>query len=178
MTAASANSRAGAAAGAASIVNTTALARSDVRQTQVAGTISNPKLVEAWAGPIAAVAGFEYRKERSNTQGDTFSQLVPTFFNALADTNGDFDVSEFFGEVGVPLIRDARFAQDLSLEGAIRLSDYSTIGSTTTWEARLNWQPIDDLRFRLSAGEALRAPTIDDLFAPAGESFAGITFRF
>ena len=155
-------------------VNTTALSTSEVQQTQFAASVSNPELFTGWAGPIAAVAGFEYREEQSNTNGDTFSQNVPTFFNALADTNGEFDVSEFFGEVAVPLLADAPFAKRLAVEGAVRFSDYSTIGNATTWEARLDWQPLDDLRFRVSTGQALRAPTIDDLFAPAGESFAGI----
>ncbi|MEL7312746.1 MAG: TonB-dependent receptor, partial [Pseudomonadota bacterium] len=155
-------------------VNTTAQSSTELRQTQISGVLSNPELVTGWAGPIGGVVGFEYREEQSNTQGDTFSQIVPTFFNALADTNGEFDVTEFFAEVGVPLLNDVPFAKDLSLEAAVRASDYSTIGSATTWEARLNWQPFEDLRFRASTGEALRAPTIDDLFAPAGESFANI----
>lgn len=155
-------------------VNTTALSTSELRQTQLAATVYNPELIEAWAGPIGAVVGLEYREETSSTEGDAFSQLVPTFFNALADTVGDFDVTEVFTEASLPLLRDAPLAQDLTIEGAVRFSDYSTIGSTTTWEARLNWQPFDDLRFRFNAGEALRAPTIDDLFAPAGENFGPV----
>ena len=62
-------------------------------------------------------------------------------------------------------------AQDLTLELAGRYSDYSTIGDTFTWESRLNWQPINSLRFRATFGEALRAPNIGDLFAPPGENF-------
>ncbi|MEO1116249.1 MAG: TonB-dependent receptor [Pseudomonadota bacterium] len=153
-------------------VNTTALATSEVEQTQIGGAIVNPDLLQGWAGPIGGVVGFEYREEQSVTNGDAFSQLVPTFFNALADTEGDFDVTEFFLEASVPLLRDLPFANDLTLEGAVRLSDYSTIGSATTWEARLNWEPIDDVRVRINTGQALRAPTIDDVFSPAGESFA------
>ena len=152
-------------------VNSTALSTAEIKQTQIAATISNSDLFEMWAGPFGAVAGIEYRKEESLVYGDSLSALGNTFFNALADTQGEFDVTEFFGEVSVPLLRDVTAVQDLTLEGAIRFSDYSTIGSTTTWEARLNWQPYDDLRFRVNIGEALRAPTIGDLFAPAGENF-------
>jgi len=156
---------------AKAFINHEALGTSELEQTQIAATISNAEIVEAWAGPVGAVLGVEYREEKSKTIGDSLSQLDLTFFNALADTVGVFDVTEFFGEASLPLLRDVTMFQDLTLEGAIRYSDYSTIGNTTTWEARLNWQPIEDLRFRFNKGEALRAPTIDDLFAPAGQNY-------
>jgi len=152
-------------------INSTAISTSTLQQTQIAAVVTNSELVELWAGPVGGVLGLEYRKEESETVGDSLSQLDLTFFNALSSTVGDFDVTEYFGEVSFPLLRDVFLARDLTLEGAIRYSDYSTIGSTTTWESRLNWQPFEDLRFRFNAGEALRAPTINDLFAPAGQNF-------
>ena len=155
-------------------INATAVATSELEQTQIAAVVTNPEIVDLWAGPLGGVVGYEYREEQSRTEGDALSQTVDTFFNNLSDTIGEFDVNEFFGEVSVPLLRDVPFVQDLTFEGAIRLSDYSTIGSTTTWETRLNWQPLDDLRFRFNTGEALRAPTIDDLFAPEGQNFANV----
>lgn len=155
-------------------INSTALGLAEVQQIQVQAVVSNTSLFEAWAGDVAGVAGYEYRDENSFVRGDSLSALGNTFFNALSDTRGRYDVHEVFGEVALPLLTDAPFAQNLSLEGAVRYSDYSTIGDTFTWETRLDWEPTDDLRFRASTGEALRAPNIGDLFDPGGEDFANI----
>ncbi len=155
-------------------INSTALGLSEVQQLQAQVVVSNSDLIDLWAGPLGAVLGFEFRDEDSLARGDSLSALGNTFFNNLASTVGDFNVREVFTEFSLPLLRDVPFAEDLTLEGAARFSDYSTIGNTFTWEARLNWQPIEDLRFRFNVGEALRAPTISDLFSPAGENFATV----
>ncbi len=155
-------------------INSTALGLAEIQQVQFQAVVSNNELIENWAGNVAAVVGIEYREEKSFVRGDSLSALGNTFFNALADTRGSYDVMEVFTEVAVPLLADAPFAQDLSVEFAARASDYSTIGDTVTWESRINWQPHDDVRLRASFGEALRAPTIGDLFSPAGEDFTDV----
>lgn len=156
---------------AVAFVNSTALGLAEIQQTQVAAVLTNSDLIDGWAGPIGGVVGLEYREEKSFVRGDSLSALGNTFFNALADTRGKFDVTELFTEWSLPLLRDKPFSRDLTVEGAARYSDYSTIGETFTWEARLNWQPVEDLRFRFNVGKALRAPNIGDLFSPAGENF-------
>ncbi len=155
-------------------INSTALSTAEIEQTQFAAVVSNAELLDHWAGSIGGVLGLEYRREQSAVIGDSLSRLGNTFFNALADTTGEFDVTELFTEFSVPLLVDMPAAQDLTLELAGRVSDYDTIGNTFTWETRLNWQPINDLRFRVNVGEALRAPTIGDLFSPAGEDFTTV----
>ena len=54
--------------------------------------------------------------------------------------------------------RDTDFFHRLELTGAARYSDYSTSGSTTTFSAGINWEPIEDLLFRGSWAEGFRAP--------------------
>lgn len=156
---------------ARNFINSTALGLSEIQQTQFSANIANPELINHWAGSISGVLGVEFRDEQSAVRGDSLSALGNTFFNNLASTIGEFDVTEVFTEFAVPLLREVPFARDLTFEGAARYSDYSTIGDTFTWEARLSWQPVEDLRFRFNVGEALRAPTIGDLFSPAGENF-------
>ena len=60
--------------------------------------------------------------------------------------------------------RDVPFADLLELNGAVRFSDYSTSGSTTTFKGGVNWKPIRDLRLRGSYAEGFRAPSIGELF--------------
>ena len=58
-------------------------------------------------------------------------------------------------ELNAPLLADRPFAELLELNGAVRFSDYSTSGSTTTFKAGLNWKPIKDLRLRGIVGRGL-----------------------
>ena len=155
-------------------INSTALGVAEIQQVQAQAVVTNAHLIKGWAGDIAGVLGVEFRDEKSFVRGDSLSALGNTFFNALSDTRGRYDVSEIFTEFGIPLLTDKRGAQELTLEVAGRYSDYSTIGDTVTWETRLSWTPIESLRFRASAGEALRAPNIGDLFDPGGEDFTDV----
>src|SRR4029453_9533590 len=52
----------------------------------------------------------------------------------------------------------------LELSGAVRFSDYSTSGSTTTFKGGANWKPIEDLRLRATWAQGFRAPSIGELF--------------
>ena len=78
-------------------------------------------------------------------------------------TSGGYDVNEAFAELRLPLLRDTAFFHRLELTGAARYSDYSTSGSTTTFSAGINWQPIEDLLFRGSWAEGFRAPSIGEI---------------
>ena len=80
--------------------------------------------------------------------------------------SGDYDTTDVYVEVSLPLLSDAPFARELTLDGAGRWADYSTIGSTTSWKTNLIWAPIDDLAFRGSVSQAVRAPNITELFGP------------
>jgi outer membrane receptor protein involved in Fe transport len=85
---------------------------------------------------------------------------------------GSYDVLDIFGEISVPLLSGAAFAEDLTLDAAIRLSDYSTVGQTTTWKVGGSWTPVNEsLRFRASYAIAVRAPNVDELFSPSQGAF-------
>lgn len=148
------------------------------------------------AGSIAFAAGAEVRRETSKAEFDPWQRgVLPagspypagtnvadvssnnklTFRPALITRNetGQYDVYEVFGELSIPLLFDAPLADELTLDLAARVSDYSTIGITTTWRANLLWAPFQDLRVRTGISEAVRAPNITELFGPE----TGTTFR-
>ena len=105
--------------------------------------------------------------------GLTQTSLVfdPEFL--VNNTVGTFDVWELFGEVDVPLLQGASFAEELSVNAALRFSQYSNVGDTLTWQGGIVWAPVEDIRFRGTVSMAVRAPNIGELFQP--ESAA--TFR-
>lgn len=142
-------------------------------QTVASGFITGD-LLELPAGPLSAVGGFEYREETSAVKFDDVIVSGATFMNALASTDGEYDVSEAYVELSAPLLADLPGIQSLVLETAYRASDYSTVGSTGAWKAGLDWVITDDIRVRATTSQAVRAPNIDELFAPLGENFFNI----
>ena len=148
------------------------------------------------AGPVAFAAGLEWREEKSSLEWDSFAlgqlpagspfpagtnvadvsnnaQLL--FLPGITNRNevGEYDATDAFVEVNVPLLQGVPLAQDLVFDAAVRFSDYSTIGEAFTWKTGLSWTPIDDIRLRATFSEAVRAPNINELFAPT----TGTTFR-
>jgi outer membrane receptor protein involved in Fe transport len=152
--------------------------RSKVQQHVVSGSISGNfgAIFELPGGPIGFAIGAEYRKEKSN---DVPDQLIQdgSFrdFAARAPSSGQFDVKEAFAELNIPILADIPFAKLLSVSAAIRLSDYSTIGTTTTWKFDGIYAPIDDIRFRGSYSQAVRAPNIGERFLPQSGTFGFVT---
>lgn len=125
---------------------------------------------ELSGGPIQFSFGGEYRKETSRF--DPSANLVNARFyqydepSLVLPSTGQFDVKEAFGELNVPLLKDARFAQTLSFGAAGRYSSYSTIGNTKTWQFNGVYAPVRDITFRGSYGQGVRAPNIGELFQP------------
>ena len=128
-------------------------------------------LVDLPAGPLGVAVGAEYRKEKSEENWDALTNVGGNLGNALPDTSGKFNVKEAYGEINVPVLKDMPFAKQLNLRAAGRLSDYSTIGSTTTWSLGADYAPIDDIRFRGTYAKAVRAPNIGELFTGPAQTF-------
>jgi outer membrane receptor protein involved in Fe transport len=145
---------------------------SDHFERSVAGASLAGEFLKLPAGPISAAVGYEYRSDDYEfLPGAT--DLAKEYGSASRGiTAGGYDVSEFFGEVRVPLLADLPLVNVLAIEGAIRMSDYSNIGPVETWRAGLEWGPVEWLRFRGAYNVAIRAPNINELFAPIQEGFS------
>jgi outer membrane receptor protein involved in Fe transport len=129
-------------------------------------------LWDGWAGPWQFAGGIEYRDESSDHQYDPLYNTKQNGFVQLKDIKGSIDVSEVYGEVNIPLLSDMPGIDSLSLRGAYRYSDYSTLGGFSAYNVGLEWSPIEDLRFRAVYAHAVRAPNLGELFRPVA---AGVT---
>jgi iron complex outermembrane receptor protein len=121
-------------------------------------------LLDLPGGPLGLAAGVEYRDLKGRFDPDPvvaagFSSDIPA-----RPTKGGYNVKEAYAELNAPLLKDLPFADLLELNGAVRFSDYSTSGSTTTFKAGANWKPIPDLRLRATWAQGFRAPSIGELF--------------
>ena len=156
-------------------VNTTDRAR--IEQHVVSGSIAGDTgaIFSLPGGAVGFALGGEYRREISSFTPDALAAQGLTFTNALAADRGRFDVWEQFAELNVPILKDLPFAHRLGVGAAIRFSDYSTIGSTTTWKVDGSWAPVRDITFTGTYSRAVRAPNIGELFGGRSQTFEFIT---
>ncbi len=140
------------------------------KETVLSGfvTADTGGLFELPGGAINLVAGAEYRKEESDIDFGPFSGSPRKIAHLNGvDTTGQYDVTELFGEVSLPLLKDyGPFIRELTVDGAYRYSDYSTIGKTSTWKVGGVFATALGLKLRGTYSKAVRAPTIGELFTP------------
>ena len=129
-------------------------------------------LFELPAGTVGFAAGIEYRDQAGSFRPDPIAERGETAGIPSGATKGEFDVTEYYGEVIVPLISGDQY---LELNLAARNSDYSTSGSEATYKVSGLYQPIDQLTLRASVSTGFRAPGIGELFGGAArEDAAGL----
>ena len=138
----------------------------------------NGDLAELPAGYLQFAAGIEYRDEESASTPDEILRpgglTGKTYLGGRAVVDGGYDVTEVFGELLIPVVSDASFAQDLTIETAVRYSDYSTVGGEVAYKAGVDWTINDEVRVRASHGLATRAPNVSELFRPGETQLTGV----
>jgi outer membrane receptor protein involved in Fe transport len=122
-----------------------------------------------WAGPVSVAAGVEGRKESFTATADALSIASAWNVGNFKPGGNGYAVREGFLETLVPLIRDSVIARSMEFNGAVRLTDYSTSGTVTTWKAGANWDVNGQFRARLTRSRDIRAPNLNDLFAPSSQ---------
>jgi outer membrane receptor protein involved in Fe transport len=144
--------------------------RTQVTQ-RVVGAIATGEPVKLWAGPLGVAFGAEYRKESSLSEPDALYQRGLNGSNAIPITEGSFSVKEAFVEGKLPVLKDAPFAQSLAVSGAVRGSKYTTVGSTFSWNAGVEWALNRSVKMRVTRALSTRAPNIAELFQPPTQDF-------
>ena len=125
------------------------------------------ELAELPGGTMGFAAGIEYRDHEGSFRPDPVAASGNTAGIPSGPTDGGFDVTEFYGELSIPLLADVSFADVLEVNLAARSSDYSTSGSKSTYKASALWRPVDQVGFRGSISTGFRAPGIGELFGGA-----------
>ncbi|MEP0393042.1 MAG: TonB-dependent receptor [Erythrobacter sp.] len=149
--------------------------QTDITQQVVQGNISG-SLFDLPAGPVGIAGGFEYRRETSEEDLDALTNAGLNAGNAIGDTEGQFDVIEGYVEVRVPILADTPFFELLEVGGSVRVADYSTVGTVTSYSGTGTWQPVEDIRFRGTYSRSVRAPNVGELFSAQSQTFpSGLT---
>jgi iron complex outermembrane recepter protein len=166
----------GVTAAAAAYIGIPLVLTGSTKETIVEGTVKGDLgkmgVTSPWAEDgVQVVFGIQNRKEALATQpdlayinGDGAGQGGPTLPIA-----GRYSVTDLYTEVGLPIVTDKPFFNDLSLELGYRHSKYNVRGATQqnsadTYKIAGNWSPVEDIKFRGSYNRAIRSPNIGELF--------------
>jgi outer membrane receptor protein involved in Fe transport len=130
------------------------------------------------AGPLSVAFGLDYRTADLDMTSNGDPAKPPDFtglrgvvaaqqfyLTNQGVAHGSENVKEAYAELAIPLLRDRKVAKAFDLNTAVRRTDYSTSGSTTTWKLGTTWRPINDLMVRVTHSRDIRSPTLFDLFA-------------
>lgn len=142
-------------------------------QFVAAATVSgdSSELFKLPAGPVGFALGAEHRREKGDFN---YSRDLALSFNQATFTGPalppSFRAREFYGEILVPVIANVPFIRNLSLEGAVRRSEYAkSLGSDnsyTTNKIGASWAVNDDLRLRATKQTVIREPNMGEFANP------------
>ncbi|QFU23344.1 TonB-dependent receptor [Shewanella eurypsychrophilus] len=129
------------------------------------------EITELPAGYLGFATGLEHRTEKAWFIPDSLTSQGMANDPKVEPTGGDYDVSEAYIELAIPLLSGLPFAEQVDLSAAMRYFDYSTFGNDSTWKLGLTWRVTDDLMLRSVASTAFRAPSVDELYSGKSPSF-------
>ncbi|MFA5940410.1 MAG: TonB-dependent receptor [Sinimarinibacterium sp.] len=121
--------------------------------------------------PIAVAIGGEFRRDEYNSKIDPTIQQGLIRLNTQNPLSGRTYAREAYVELGIPLLKDAAFAQSLDLDLAGRYSHYPRIGAVKTGKAGLRWQPLEEVLLRATYSTGFRAPNVGELYLGAAQSY-------
>jgi len=123
------------------------------------------------AGAVGLAAGYEERTVRGYDRPGQFEQSGMSTDLAANTTIGNYKAKEMYGEVSVPILKGVPGAAWLSIDLAMRHSDYSTYGTTDRSKYSLQYKPVKDLLVRGTVAQGFRAPTLNDISGGGSQTF-------
>ncbi|MBT8059316.1 MAG: TonB-dependent receptor [Gammaproteobacteria bacterium] len=135
----------------------------------VAGASIAGSNFELPGGALGWAAGYQYWKQDFRFTPDSNKQIDNVTGNTGAGTDGSLTNNAVFGEFLAPLYDNG--TQNLYLKGGIRYDDWDAFDGDWTWQLGVEFQALESLKFRGTAGTSFRAPTIGELFAGQVDSF-------
>jgi len=143
-------------------------------------------LMDMRAGPLGYALGVTHREARFDfnpdnliRQGSLADTIAGTFPTTIS--GGEFDVSEIYGELLVPIVSDGpRFVEHFTVELGGRISDWSVdqVDKVETYKALLDWGITPRYRLRGGFNRAMRAPNLGELFVGRSQVFQSLPTVF
>lgn len=121
------------------------------------------------AGNLAFAAGVVYREEKGWRNPDPRTVAGVANGNQQSPVSGKVDTKEAYLEISAPILADQPFFKALTLDAAVRYSDYKLFGSDWNYKLGLDWQLSSAFRMRGTYGTGFRVPNVPELFSAVGE---------
>jgi len=124
-------------------------------------------------GKLAWAAGYDYWLQEFDYTPDSAKTIGAVTGNVGAGTNGSLKNDSVFAEVLAPVFDNG--VQSLVLKAGWRYDDWDAFSGDSTWQAGAEFQIIQDLKLRATAGTIFRVPGIGDLYGGLVDSFPTYT---
>jgi iron complex outermembrane receptor protein len=138
-------------------------------------------LAEMRSGALGYAVGTSYRENDFEYTPDNLS-LNQNFIDPIAGlfpnepSGGEFDVSEVYGELLIPIVGDGPAGVDhFNVELGARVSDWSMeqVDTLESYKAMIDWGFTPNYRLRGGFNRAHRAPNLGELFLSRTQIFGG-----
>ena len=116
-------------------------------------------------GATQILFGVENREDKvRTTPSDNLRLGLLAGLDADLGATGERWIKEVFAEFSLPILEGQRFAERLTLEGAVRYTDEEFSGDDVTYQIKAEWAPTDYLSIRGGFGTSFRAPDTGEQF--------------
>lgn len=133
-----------------------------VSQQEIVGASVSGSAFDLPGGELGWAFGAGYRGDKFKYTPDSAKAIGAATGGTGAGTDGSLYSTALFGELYAPLFDNG--TQSLALKAGLRWDDYNLFGDDTTWQFGVEFQALQTLKLRGTAGTAFRAPTIQELF--------------
>jgi iron complex outermembrane receptor protein len=149
----------------------------EVKQTLLGGFITGDLFKLPWNSAIVPIVfGAEYRKDEIITDAnDVAAQgLLWGYFSDQGAT-GSRNIKEIYFETELPILRGAKYAEELTVTASGRWTDESFYDAETVYSLKTVYRPNEWLTLRGTKGTSYRAPNLRERFLSGTSGFNTIT---
>ncbi|MBI1682609.1 TonB-dependent receptor domain-containing protein [Caulobacter hibisci] len=128
------------------------------------------------AGELRGAFGADYKYDSYKYNPDALLLSGDVVgFNAAGSVDASTHVSEVYGELLVPVLKDLPFIKALNLDLGYRYSNYATVGGVSAYKVDGDWEIVENFRLRGGYQRAVRAPSLGELYSPQNQGFYSLS---
>ncbi|PXA94819.1 TonB-dependent receptor [Caulobacter sp. D4A] len=128
------------------------------------------------AGELRGAFGADYKWDSYKYSPDALLLSGDVVgFNAAGAVDASTHVSEVYGELLVPVLKDLPFIKSMNLDLGYRYSNYATVGGVDAYKIDGDWEIVDGFRLRGGYNRAVRAPSLGELYSPQNQGFYSLS---
>ena len=149
----------------------------EVKQTLLSGFVTGDLVKLPWNSEIVPlVLGVEYRKDEIATDANDVASegLLWGYFSDQGAT-GSRSLKEVYFETELPLLKGAKYAEELTVTASGRWTDESFYDAEKVYSLKAVYRPTEWLTLRGTKGTSYRAPNLRERFLAGTTGFNNIT---